>query len=600
MSKLKKPITLQTTFSSYTATEILGEGGAGRVYLATDDEMSQFAIKILNPARATKESLKRFKNEVLFGQRNTHKNIVTIIDNGVLVGAEGKREPFYVMPAYSSSLRSVVAAGLPHTEVMTLFLPILDGVEAAHFQGIFHRDLKMENILYDEGGKRPVVADFGIAHFEQEDLYTAVETRNESRLANFQYAAPEQRRRGATVDRRADIYALGLLLNEMFTGEVPAGTGYRTIESVAADYGYLDSIVEQMIRQTPDDRIQTIDGIKREIDAHGHETISYQAPAPLNVPANMSPSTDAMVKAEVSGLPNSMTLQAAVSLVKRYIVDERHRIQLTELFRQETENAYQKMGLEAFPTRPTSFDICDRIMSYDQATTMLATILITGCHWGTEQHHRLWTRLLERIAHPQETDGGVVSLLDLRRYPAFRLAFAAGIAAIEAGRYDTLYAILAGTKVAGRNRDERQPLPVAVYYQSVVQHPEVLFPMFNGARRKAPLADHLFDSLRPLFLDLVPRDEEYEALYEKMEYLWALFHLSLGNDRDWVPMGRLVYKWRDSSNYGGVKEISDEIAAAKSEWPLLKAGLLNGSYEELQQKKQTVDQFMTVVSDRHW
>lgn len=292
MSKLNKPISLLTTFSNYTATEVLGEGGAGRVYLANDDANTQFAIKVLNPDRATKESLKRFKNEVMFGQRNTHPNVVTIVDNGLLEGANGKHAPFYVMPVYSSSLRKVIGTGLPPVEVMRIFLQILDGVEAAHLQGIFHRDLKMENILYDEAGKRPVIADFGIAHFEQEDLYTAVETKDGTRLANFQYAAPEQRRRGAVVDRRADIYALGLILNELFTGEVPAGTDYRSIESVASDYAYLDGIVAKMIRQSPNDRHQDIMDLKREIDVRGKEFVSYQTLKKFKDQVIVSPGVD--------------------------------------------------------------------------------------------------------------------------------------------------------------------------------------------------------------------------------------------------------------------------------------------------------------------
>ena len=286
------PITFLTTFATYTATEILGEGGAGRVYLATDDAGAPFAVKVLNPDRANRESLKRFKNEVRFGQRNTHPNVVTIIDTGLLQVAEGKHAPFYVMPVYSTSLRKVVATGIPPVEVMRIFLQILDGVEAAHLQGIFHRDLKMENILYDEAGKRPVVADFGIAHFEQEDLYTAVETKDGTRLANFQYAAPEQRRRGSVVDGRADFYALGLILNELFTGEVPAGTDFRTIASVAADYAYLDDIVSKMIRQNPDERFQTIQDIKREIDVRGKEFVSYQTRKKLNDEVIVTPGVD--------------------------------------------------------------------------------------------------------------------------------------------------------------------------------------------------------------------------------------------------------------------------------------------------------------------
>jgi serine/threonine protein kinase len=111
--------------------------------------------------------------------------------------------------------------------VLPLFSGILDGVEAAHLLRVTHRDLKPENILCDEKSL-PVVADFGIAHFEEDIIATAVKTPAGAKMANLSYSAPEQRMRGAAVDLRADIFALGLILNEMFTRSVPQGVGYAT------------------------------------------------------------------------------------------------------------------------------------------------------------------------------------------------------------------------------------------------------------------------------------------------------------------------------------------------------------------------------------
>ena len=128
---------------------------------------------------------------------------------------------------------------------------------------VYHRDLKPENILFDETTGTLVVADFGIAKFKEEELQTAVETSAQERLANFQYSAPEQRVRGRVVDQRADIYALGLILNEMFTGDVPQGAGFRRIASFAPKYSYLDSAIDSMVQQTPENRPGTISDVRR-------------------------------------------------------------------------------------------------------------------------------------------------------------------------------------------------------------------------------------------------------------------------------------------------------------------------------------------------
>jgi serine/threonine protein kinase len=277
---MKKPLYFETTFATFKSTEIIGQGGSGRVFKATDEAGSLCAVKLLDPTKASKEKIKRFKNEFVFGQRNKHPNVITVIDNGLFKEANNS-SPFYVMAYYEDSLRSLLNGSIDPRKALVYFANILDGVECAHLQRVVHRDLKPENILYDPKTGSLLVADFGIAHFEEEDIYTSVETAPNTRLANFQYAAPEQRARGVPVDHRADIYALGLILNEMFTSEVPQGTDYKTIRSVAPEYGYLDDLVSAMLRQSPSARPDSIEMIKRELIGRKTEFIIRQRTSEL-------------------------------------------------------------------------------------------------------------------------------------------------------------------------------------------------------------------------------------------------------------------------------------------------------------------------------
>lgn len=273
--RLEKQLVFETTFSCFTATEFIDEGGSGKVYKAIDEAGAVFAVKLLDPLKANKERIRRFKNELLFGQRNKHPNIITVVDQGIFKQAK-KISPFYVMPYYEASLQTLLSARIERSKVLIYFAQLLDGVEAAHFQGVVHRDLKPKNILCDQNASRLLVADFGVARFEEEELYTLVETAPNTRLANFQYAAPEQRARGLPIDHRADIYALGLMLNEMFTNEVPQGTDYKTIGSVAPEYSYLDDLVSAMLRQSPSARLESIDVIKRELIGRKQEFVTRQ------------------------------------------------------------------------------------------------------------------------------------------------------------------------------------------------------------------------------------------------------------------------------------------------------------------------------------
>ena len=150
------------------------------------------------------------------------------------------------MRRYQCSLRKLMGDGISSDAVLPLFSNILDGVEAAHLKGVVHRDLKPENILYDGDSGTLAIADFGTARFTEDIVATLVETGDEQRLANFQYAAPEQRKPGQPVGVPADLYALGLILNEMFTGVVPQGTEYQPISSVSEEDAFLDEVIAML------------------------------------------------------------------------------------------------------------------------------------------------------------------------------------------------------------------------------------------------------------------------------------------------------------------------------------------------------------------
>jgi serine/threonine protein kinase len=275
MSRKAKRLCFHTLFDTYYSVEKIGSGGCGDVYKVKDENDDIFSVKCLAPDRINKNKAKRFKNELYFCSKNEHKNIIKVLDYGY-IDLKGKKCPFLIIPYYPETLRSLMKKGISTDKVLGYFSQILDGVEAAHLQGIWHRDLKPENILCDPSSGTLVIADFGIAHFTEDWLYTLVETRPQERLANFQYAAPEQREREKNVDQRADIYALGMILNEMFTGQVPHGTGYKTIGSVSSGYGYLDDLVANMLKQSPEERPAQIEDIKKQLIARKNEFVTQQ------------------------------------------------------------------------------------------------------------------------------------------------------------------------------------------------------------------------------------------------------------------------------------------------------------------------------------
>lgn len=263
---LKKGAVLKTTFDEYAIIEQIGQGGNGTVYKVQDNSGKQCAIKLISRTKNSKDKVSRFRNEIDFCRKNNHPNIVHVLDHGTH-NAQDDEYIFYVMPLYHCTLRKMMEKPLDPEKIMFIFAEILHGLEYAHKQNIWHRDIKPENVLVSNDLRQIVIADFGIAHFSSETLLTTVETKHTDRLANFLYAAPEQRVKGSQVDGRADIFALGLILNEMFTGMVIGGANYRRIRDVSPQNAYLDDVADSLICQNPVDRLYPSEKILLEIAA---------------------------------------------------------------------------------------------------------------------------------------------------------------------------------------------------------------------------------------------------------------------------------------------------------------------------------------------
>lgn len=271
---MAQPKKLKTAFDEYSVKRVIGEGGAGYVLEVTASDGTPLAAKYLRAASVTTERLRRFRNEIDFCYRTRHEQIIRVIDHGVM-GAD--ESPFYVMPLYATTLRKLMEdRALSPAKRFEILIRMLTGVEAAHLHGVAHRDLKPENILLSRDASQVVVADFGIAGFIEAEMATAVVTRDATRLANFKYAAPEQLERASSGDRRSDIFALGLILNEVFTGKLARGSDYQRIAAVASEFAYLDEVVELMIRQLPEARIGSLGEVKDQISARSKVAIARQ------------------------------------------------------------------------------------------------------------------------------------------------------------------------------------------------------------------------------------------------------------------------------------------------------------------------------------
>jgi serine/threonine-protein kinase len=274
---------LGKTLRNYRITDKLGVGGQGAVYKATDTKLGRsVVIKVIPPELSAKEAnLKRFEREARLASSLDHPNICTIFDFDEVDGIH-----FIAMQFVEGKNVRQLVAGRP-LELRTALLiglQVADALAAAHSRGIIHRDIKSGNVMVTSSGQVKVL-DFGLAKL-LDDTEAATGGIHRTELTEVgvpygtaTYAAPEQAR-GDRVDKRADIFSLGVLLYEMLTGTWPF-RGKTTIDvrhavlhdpprpiaelRSSAIPPHLQQIIDKALAKEPKDRFQNMDDFRNEL-----------------------------------------------------------------------------------------------------------------------------------------------------------------------------------------------------------------------------------------------------------------------------------------------------------------------------------------------
>jgi serine/threonine protein kinase len=247
----------------YTIRAVLGRGGMGIVYQARHEGLNRsVALKVLHTASARRKGFpERFQREGQMLAVLNHPNIVRVHDLGCEAGV------YYLAmeEVVGTTLRQTLRQGpLPWERALPLFVQLCDGLQHAHDCGVIHRDIKPENVLIEEGGQIKI-ADFGVGKLlgDGSDLLLPL-TESGALIGTRCYTAPEQLEGSRAVDHRADLYALGVVLYEMLTGELPLGVFPPPSRKARLDER-LDAIVLRSLAKEPGERYASAREFKAEI-----------------------------------------------------------------------------------------------------------------------------------------------------------------------------------------------------------------------------------------------------------------------------------------------------------------------------------------------
>lgn len=247
----------------YQYLDKIGEGGMATVYLGIQRSLDrQVAIKVLDASLSDNPSvIKRFKRESLIIARLNHPNIIHVIDKGTT--SNGR--PVFVMEYVDGiNLADAILEGrYDFNEKVDIAVQICKGLAYAHKLDVIHRDIKPANVLVDQEGHARLL-DFGIASFFEKD---ADEHDDETRLilGTEAYMAPEQHQGISETSKLSDIYSLGVMLFELFTGHLPGVSPADELQENASLSESVAKLILSCISVRPDNRPESVEEIKTKL-----------------------------------------------------------------------------------------------------------------------------------------------------------------------------------------------------------------------------------------------------------------------------------------------------------------------------------------------
>jgi eukaryotic-like serine/threonine-protein kinase len=224
LDRTDDPLLGQSLASKYLVEKLIKRGGMGSVYLGKHMLMDKtVAIKVLRPSLALDDDVvRRFSREAKAASRISHPHAVSVTDFG-----ESENGVVFLVMEYldGRTLKDVISSEGPMKldRVVEIVRQVSGALDAAHEQGVVHRDLKSDNIMLSKatGGEWAKVLDFGIAKIQQTDSIDDDITAANLVIGTPQYMSPEQCSHSGSIDARSDIYSLGIIIYEMLAGQVP-------------------------------------------------------------------------------------------------------------------------------------------------------------------------------------------------------------------------------------------------------------------------------------------------------------------------------------------------------------------------------------------
>jgi hypothetical protein len=319
-------------------------------------------------------------------------------------------------------------------------------------------------------------------------------------------------------------------------------------------------------------------------------------------------------------LTDPLAPSVAVARLKRHLATGQY-IYAHDLLHEEVERVMELLTLERYPAQVREFSIelfMRRLAAYQADLATLLPLMICAAQWAPRANWAVLSRVIQRVGEERDLRNGLVIFLNLQRYPAHLLFYAAGIAALAKGRYALLKHLFA-TPLRNSDKQQTEPAMNLLHTGKVMQDQKGIIP--GKERDHTPLSNYVFEALRHALRECIPSDVEYESLFGWFEFLLALSYTSndatvevaqqireddQGKYYIWSPVGRFSWNRRNREGLEREARITDPTNIPPLAQKIINAGLCRppkggGSDAEWYMAMQKgMDLFLQQVRVRHW
>ena len=284
---------------------------------------------------------------------------------------------------------------------------------------------------------------------------------------------------------------------------------------------------------------------------------------------------------EAFSRPNPLSTEVAITSLKRYMSESRFRIQLSDLLEETVKRVIERTSTqdfnmnEPYESRET---VTARVLAYEAACSTLLSMAVVGGRWANEDQWSDWQRALVSLSSVRWEGSYREFWLELHRYPATLLLYALGLAAVAFDRLDFLSEMFS----APIRQSDGQTWPAVEWLPySVVAKQDWKNLLTGMERKRAPLNDWMFKVMRQHTKSLIPDEQQYSLLFDKLEILIALgcaFHWSKSYETYFAPLGS--FRWREQNRGLVLEGLIYSIRTLGDLSPYVKSGIFGETAEE--------------------